>query len=160
MKRPFLTTRVAVFHRFKPGARRCPETPMKLPRRQFLHLAASAAALPALSRIARAQVYPSRPVRIVVGFPPGGANDTYAHLIAQRLSERPWSAVHRRKPARCWRQYWHRNCCEGRWRRLHASVGFFSGYMEPYTLFKSQVQLPSRHRASFRDCCRDGCACR
>ena len=45
---------------------------MKLPRRQFLHLAAGAAALPAVSRIARAQTYPTRPVRIIVGFPAGG----------------------------------------------------------------------------------------
>jgi tripartite-type tricarboxylate transporter receptor subunit TctC len=62
---------------------------MKLPhRRQFLHLAAGAAALPAVSRIARAQAYPSRPVRIIVGFPAGLAADTVARLIAQSLSER------------------------------------------------------------------------
>src|SRR5262249_44379024 len=61
---------------------------MKLPRRNFLHLAAGAAALPAVSRIARAQTYPSRPVRIIVGVPPGGGIDIVARLIGQWLSER------------------------------------------------------------------------
>jgi tripartite-type tricarboxylate transporter receptor subunit TctC len=61
---------------------------MKLPRRNFLHLAAGAAALPAASRVARAQAYPARPVRIVVGFPAGGAPDIIARLIGQVLSER------------------------------------------------------------------------
>jgi tripartite-type tricarboxylate transporter receptor subunit TctC len=61
---------------------------MKLPRRKFLHLAAGAAALPALSRNARAQTYPARPVRIIVGFSPGGTADIVARLIGQWLSER------------------------------------------------------------------------
>src|SRR5712671_6928441 len=60
---------------------------MKLPRRQFLHLAASATALPAVPRIARAQAYPTRPVRIIVTAPPGGAQDILARLIGQWLSE-------------------------------------------------------------------------
>jgi tripartite-type tricarboxylate transporter receptor subunit TctC len=64
-------------------------TIMKLPtRRQFLHLAAGAAALPAISRIARAQSYPTRPVRIVVGFSAGGTQDIAARIIGQWLSER------------------------------------------------------------------------
>jgi len=61
---------------------------MKLPRRQFLHLAAGAAALLALSRIARAQAYPTRPVRVIVMAPPGGGYDITARLMGQWLSER------------------------------------------------------------------------
>jgi hypothetical protein len=61
---------------------------MKLPRRKFLHLAAGAAALPAVSRVAQAQAYPLRPVRIIVGVPAGSATDIAARVIGQWLSER------------------------------------------------------------------------
>jgi tripartite-type tricarboxylate transporter receptor subunit TctC len=61
---------------------------MRFSRRQFLHLAAGAVAFPAVSRIARAQTYPTRPVRLIVGFPPGGASDITARLMGQWLSER------------------------------------------------------------------------
>jgi tripartite-type tricarboxylate transporter receptor subunit TctC len=61
---------------------------LKLPRRQFLHLAAGAAALPAVSRVARAQAYPTRPVRWIVPAPPGGPLDLVARLLGQWFSER------------------------------------------------------------------------
>jgi tripartite-type tricarboxylate transporter receptor subunit TctC len=61
---------------------------MTLPRRKFLHLAVGAAALPAVSRTARAQAYPSRPVRLIAPFPPGGSVDIAARLIGQWLTER------------------------------------------------------------------------
>jgi hypothetical protein len=61
---------------------------MKLPRRTFLHVATGAAALPFLPHIARGQAYPTRPVRLIVGFPPGGVADVFGRLIGQWLSER------------------------------------------------------------------------
>src|SRR5262249_50251338 len=61
---------------------------MKLPRRNFLHLAAGAAALPAFPHVARAQAYPTPPVRISVGFPPGGATDSWPRTTGQWLSDR------------------------------------------------------------------------
>src|SRR6478672_4002081 len=74
---------------FLTRARSGRKTPMKLShRRQFLHLAAGAGALPAVSRIARAQAYPTRPVRIVVTFPAGSTSDILARPMAQRLQER------------------------------------------------------------------------
>src|SRR6266478_4637915 len=61
---------------------------MKLPRRKFLHLAAGAAALPFSPHIARAQAYPSRPIRLIIGFPPGSTSDILARIISQWLTER------------------------------------------------------------------------
>jgi tripartite-type tricarboxylate transporter receptor subunit TctC len=61
---------------------------MKIPRRAFLHMAASAAALSTVPRLASAQAYPSRPVRIIVGFPAGGATDIQARLMGQWLTDR------------------------------------------------------------------------
>ena len=61
---------------------------MKVPRRAILHLAGGAAALPAVSRFAWAQAYPTRPVRFIVGYPAGGNTDIVARLIGQWLSER------------------------------------------------------------------------
>ena len=58
---------------------------MKLPRREFLHLAASAVALPAMSRIARAQTYPTRPTTMIVPSPPGGTTDVLARIMAERM---------------------------------------------------------------------------
>jgi tripartite-type tricarboxylate transporter receptor subunit TctC len=66
---------------------------MKLPRRNFLHLAAGAAALPAVLRIASAQTYPARPVRLIIGYAPGASADTTARLMAQWLSERLGQSV-------------------------------------------------------------------
>jgi tripartite-type tricarboxylate transporter receptor subunit TctC len=64
------------------------QPPHLLGRRRFLHLAAGAAALPAVSRFARAQAYPARPVRWIVPFPPGGPADILSRLMGQWLSER------------------------------------------------------------------------
>ena len=58
---------------------------MKLPRRRFLHLAAGVAALSAVSRIARAQAYPTRPIRLVIPFPPGGAFDAVGRPMADKM---------------------------------------------------------------------------
>src|SRR5262245_61917173 len=58
---------------------------MKLPRRQFLHLAAGASALPAVARLAQAQALPRRPIRLVIAFPPGGAFDALGRPWAERM---------------------------------------------------------------------------
>src|SRR5258708_36858412 len=77
------------------------ERAMKLPRRHFLHLAASTAALPAVSPLAWAEAYPVRPVRLIVGFASGGPADILAPLIGQRLPEHlgpPFALVNRVAP--------------------------------------------------------------
>jgi len=66
---------------------------MKLSRRTFLHLAAGAAALPIVARIALAQTYPTRPLRLIIGYPPGGSADITARLMAQWLSEQLGQSV-------------------------------------------------------------------
>ena len=78
---------------------------MKLPRRQFLHLAAGAAALPAVSRIAWAQAYPTRPVRMIVGFAPGGADRHRCASDGSMAVGAARPAVHHREPAGRWQQY-------------------------------------------------------
>ena len=80
---------------------------MKLPRRQFLHLAASAAALSTASRIASALDYPSRPVRWIVGFAPGGGNDIVARCARRQCrssedQESPLGSAHLRMRALDW----------------------------------------------------------
>ena len=74
---------------------------MKLPRRRFLHVAAGAAALPVLPHVAAALDYPTRPVRIIVGFAPGGGTDIMARLIGQPLAERLGQSIRDREQAGC-----------------------------------------------------------
>ena len=96
---------------------------MKLPRRRFLHLAAGAAALPAVSRLAWAQAYPSRPVRSIVGFP-GGRQRRHRRAPDRAMAvgaARP--AIRHREPAGRRQQYRHRGGRAGAAGRLHAAPG-------------------------------------
>src|SRR4051794_3833681 len=79
--------------KFKRNYRHAWRSIMQLPRRKFLHLVAGAAALPALTRIAWAQTHPSRPLRLIVGYAPGGATDIVARLLGLWLSERLGQSV-------------------------------------------------------------------
>ena len=96
---------------------------MKLPRRQFLHLAAGAAALPAVSRIARAQAYPTRPVRIIVGYAAGRRDRHYRAPDGPMAVGAARSAIHHREPAGCRQQYRHRGGRAGAPGRLYAASG-------------------------------------
>ena len=80
---------------------------MKLPRRKFLQLAAGAAALPAVSRVAWAQTYPTRPIRLVIAFPPGGAFDFVGRPWAEKMKRHDCGREHRRR-----RKF--TGCCRGR----------------------------------------------
>jgi tripartite-type tricarboxylate transporter receptor subunit TctC len=94
---------------------------MKPPRRNFLHLAAGAAALPALSRFAWGQAYPTRPVRIIVGATAGGGFDISARLMGQWLSERLGQPFVIENPARSCQQYRHRGGRAGAAGRIYTS---------------------------------------
>jgi tripartite-type tricarboxylate transporter receptor subunit TctC len=99
---------------------------MKLPhRRQFLYLAAGAAALPAVSRMARAQTYPTRPVRLIAPFPPGGVVDLYARLLGQLLSERLGQPFIIENRVGVGWQYRHRGGRASATGWLHAAPSFF-----------------------------------
>ena len=125
---------------------------MKLPhRRQFLHLAAGAAALPAVSRIAGAQTYPTRPVRIIVALP----------LVARPTSRAPDGpmavgaarpTIHHREPAGRRQQHRHRSRRESAAGRLHAPHGCRGERDQRDALRKAQFQFHPRHRAGRKYC--------
>ena len=130
---------------------------MNFSRRKFLHLAAGSAALPMMPPCSWAQAYPTRPVRIIVGYPPGGANDTVARLLAQWLTSensgshssskagRAQETTLRRKPS-YGRPLMAIRCC---WRIQECD--------QCDTLRQAQFQLHSRHRTGREH---HGCAAR
>ncbi len=123
---------------------------MKLQRRRFLQLVAGAAALPAVSSSAQAQAYPSRPLRMIIGYPPGGSADITARLTGQWLIGAARSAGGDREPAGRRYQPRHRS---GRARgagRLHAAAGRAGQRDQRHALRQAQLQFPAGHRAGRR----------
>ena len=124
---------------------------MKLPRRrQFLHLAAGAAALPAVSRIARAQAYPTRPVRIIVGFAPGGGVRHHRAPDGSMAVGAARPAIRHREPAGRRQQYRHRGRRARAAGRLHAPPGRRGERDQRDALRQAQFQFHPRHRAGRR----------
>ena len=124
---------------------------MTLPRRRFLQLATGAAALPILPRVAGAQAYPARNVRIIVPVAPGGALDILARLMGQWLSEKLGQTVCHREPAGRRHQYRHRGGGALARRRLHAAPHSRVGDHQRHALREAQLQLHPRHHASRDD---------
>ena len=123
------------------------ENAMKLPRRQFLHLAAGAAALPAVSRIAWAQTYPTRPVRLIVGFSAGRRDRHHRAPDGSMAVGAARPAIRHREPAGRRQQYRHRGgraCAAG---RLHAPLGRSGERDQRDALRQAQFQFHPRHRA-------------
>ena len=127
-------------------ARRRWEKSMKLPRRTFLRLAAGAAALPAVSRIARAQAYPTRPVRLVVGFAAGGTQDVIARLIGPWLSERLGQQIVIENRAGASSNIAAEAVIRLAARRLHAVHGRSQQRDQRLALRQAQLRFRARHR--------------
>ena len=119
-------------------------------RRQVLYLAAGSAALAATAGVTWAQAYPTRPVRILVGFAAGGNFDIVARLIGQWLSEQLQPAGHCREPARREQQYRDRSGRSCTRRRLHAPAGWCSERSQRDALRKTQLQFHQRPRPGCR----------
>jgi Tripartite tricarboxylate transporter family receptor len=130
---------------------------MKLPRRKFLHLAAGTATLPTVSRIARAQAYPSRPVRIVASTAPGGLPDILARLIGPLALGAARPAIRRRKPPGWRLQHRHRSGRACRTGRLHTSLGEHDERDQRDALRQAQFRFYPRHRAGRRHHARAQC---
>ena len=131
---------------------------MHLPRRRFLRLAAALSVAPAMPRIARAQAYPSKPVRIVTGFSSGSAMDTIARLMRAMADGKGRPVVRRRESRRRRRQSRHRGGRALPAGRLHAPRLRFAGRDQRHALRQAQLQFPPRHHADRGDFPRAECS--